>query len=148
MNSLALLVGILIAIVIIVRLQQKKEQPSPSFFPILLATFPAYYWVFAIYQNDYQALFHEMLIGLLFIGVAVLAYFLSSVKSLVFLAVGFIGHGIYDVLHHVIWPVSVAPIWWPEFCGIIDIMLGAYVLWLAKLTHKQAIIGQTNTVPK
>lgn len=144
MNSLALVVGILIAIFIIVRLHQKKERPSLYFFPILLATFPAYYWVFAIYQNDYQALFHEMLIGLLFIGVAGIAYFLSSVRSLVFLAVGFIAHGIYDVLHHVIWQVSVAPIWWPEFCGVIDIMLGAYSLWLAKLTHKQINAHQTN----
>lgn len=142
MHILALVVGVLIAIILIIRVHQHKKQASPYFFPALLATFPAYYWVFAIYQGDYQALLNEFLVGLVFILLALVAFYLSSVKGLFLLGIGFIAHGVYDASHHMIWHQSVAPMWWPEFCGVIDIMLGAYVLWLAKCTYKKTKIHQ------
>ncbi len=137
MNIFALITGIFIALFIISRLNKAIVQNDSGHYPALLATFPLYYWAFAIYAKDDAALLAEVFVGILFIAIAWLAYTLNRPKSLILLAVGFIGHGVYDVLHQAIYSHSVAPNWWPEFCGSIDVLLGVYVLWLAKINHFQ-----------
>ena len=131
MNIIALVVGILIACLIVHRFKLTGYENDNMAYPVLLATFPLYYWAFALYANDFGALLNEMLVGALFIGGAWLAYKSKRRVSLIILAVGFVAHGVYDVAHHVLYNPSVAPAWWPEFCGAIDILLGLYVLWLA-----------------
>ena len=135
MNLLALIIGILIACLIIYRFKTTGYENHNLAYPVLLATFPVYYWVFALYANDIDALLMEVVVGALFIGPAILAYKSSRRASLIILAIGFVGHGVYDVIHPAINVHSVAPVWWPEFCGSIDILLGVYVLWLAKMAQ-------------
>ncbi len=141
MNIFALGIGFFIAVMIIVRFKKTGYEHKPYYYPALLATFPAYYWFFAIYAKDFSALFNEVVVGMLFIAAAWLAYKFSKIKSLLLLALGFIGHGVYDVVHADIYSHSVAPNWWPEFCGSIDILLGVYMLWLVKLNSHQKVIA-------
>jgi hypothetical protein len=137
MNIFAFIAGIFIALIIISRFNKAGVQNDSGHYPVLLATFPLYYWAFAIYAKDDAALLIEVFVGVLFIAIAWLAYTLNRPKSLILLALGFIGHGVYDVFHLAIYSHSVAPNWWPEFCGSIDVLLGVYVLWLARINHFQ-----------
>ncbi|WP_199611480.1 hypothetical protein [Flocculibacter collagenilyticus] len=130
MNILALCIGLLIAVCIIFYFNTQKIEFSAKAYPALLFTFPLYYFVFAIYGNDQRALFLEMMIGLLFFFVAALSLRMSTKNKMLLLSAGFIAHGLYDVIHNALFFNAGTPIWWPEFCGIIDIILGVYLVGL------------------
>ncbi|MBC3767133.1 hypothetical protein [Neptunicella marina] len=140
MNTTALMVGVLVAWLIIYRFNKAGYEKRQWAYSLLLATFPVYYWVFAVYAKDGSALLNEILTGVFFIATAVVACKASRVSGLLLLALGFIGHGVYDVIHLSLYRDSVAPSWWPEFCGSIDVLLGVYMLYLL---HKYT--PKTNT---
>lgn len=126
------MIGIAIVSFIIVKFKNNGYEKGAIAYPTFLATFPAYYWFFALYEQNVAAFVYEVIAGSVFITLAALAYKSRNVLSLIFLTIGFIGHGAYDILHKNIYDVSVAPTWWPEFCGSIDIILGIYIIWLLK----------------
>jgi len=137
MNISALIIGILIACFIIFKFNKVGDERCNLAYPLLLSTFPVYYWFFAVYSSDYGALFNEIIVGMVFIILALIALKLSKIKGLLILAIGFIGHGFYDVVHVNIYSHSVSPLWWPEFCGSLDILLGVYMLHLSKIVVNQ-----------
>lgn len=127
-NYIALVFGIVCAIVIINVLPITRR----AAYPILLATFPVYYWAFALIALNYVALVYEILAGLVFFIIALCAIKLSHQRALYVLAIGFIGHACYDVIPPLFYTPAVAPSWWPEFCGSVDLILGVFVLMRAK----------------
>jgi hypothetical protein len=56
------------------------------------------------------------------------------------LALGYIAHGVYDVIHHQLFINSGAPLWWPEFCGTVDILIGVYLIAFAISLPNQSIV--------
>ncbi len=140
MNLTAFVVGIIIAVVVIIRFRKTKLERKVWVYPLLIATFPVYYWVFAIYGSDMSALYKEVLVGIVFIGLAFLAIKINRKTGLVLLSAACILHGVYDVGHDRIFINSGTPTWWPEFCGAIDILIGIYLLYLAinfRTAHKE-----------
>jgi cbb3-type cytochrome oxidase subunit 3 len=93
-------------------------------YPLLLASFPLYYFVFAIYAGSSTALISEIYVGSFFIAVALFAYKLNSV-------VGYLDHALYDVLHNHLFINEGTPDWSPEFCGAVDVLIGLYLIYLA-----------------
>lgn len=146
MNLYALLIGIITAILIIWHFKRRKLEKAQLPYPILLATFPLYYFVFAIYANDYLALFKEVGISLIFFGLAYLAIKSRRKASALIVALGCIAHAIYDIYHNIFFINSGTPAWWLEFCGSIDLILGIYLIYFAitapnkafKLDHQKA----------
>ncbi len=102
MNLYALTAGIVIALYVAMRFRKSSIERKDCVYPLLLATFPIYYWIFAIYSSDYVSLQKEVLIGILFIGLAFTAYKMNNRISLLLLATGYIGHAIYDVVHNLL----------------------------------------------
>ena len=131
MNLYALVAGIVIAIYVVVRFRKTKLKKRKWVYPLFLATFPIYYWAFAVYGSDYMALKNELLTGALFITLAYGAYKLSNFNAPLVLAIGYMGHAIYDVGHNTLFINSGVPLWWPEFCGSVDILIGIYLLIMA-----------------
>ncbi len=74
MNPIALSAGIIIALAILIRFKQRGLEKMRWVYPLLLATFPLYYFGFALYALDLEAFFYEVLIGLLFFAIAYFAY--------------------------------------------------------------------------
>ena len=79
----------------------------------------------------YSTLVIEIAAGLVFAVLAVLGF----KKSLWLAAAGIAGHGFFDFFVH---PSLVTnpgmPVWWPGFCGTIDIVIGGWLaiqLWKA-----------------
>ena len=131
----ALIIGIVVAIYVIARFKKNRLEKGKLAYPLLLATFPVYYWVFAIYGSDYDALLAEALIGVLFIGISLAAYQSQRKVSLILLGFGYIGHAIYDAVHDSLFINAGTPTWWPEFCGAVDILIGIYIVYLATTTQ-------------
>ena len=131
MNYYALIAGILVAVYVMVRFKKTKLEKRKWAYPALLATFPIYYWVFAIYVSNYKILINEIGIGLAFLLVAYIAYRLNGAIGLFLLAAGYILHAGYDVIHNSLFINQGTPVWWPEFCGSVDVLIGAYLLYLA-----------------
>ena len=130
MNYYALIAGIVIAVYVVVRFKKTKLEKRKWAYPAFLATFPIYYWIFAIYAANYGALINEIGIGLAFILIAYIAYRLNSVIRLILLATGYILHAGYDVIHDSLFINPGTPVWWPEFCGSVDLLIGLYLLYL------------------
>jgi hypothetical protein len=130
-NLYALAAGIAVAIIAVVTFRKMTPGKRKWGYPLLLSTFPIYYWVFAVYGSDYTALLREFVAGVLFIALSIWAYRLSSFKALLALGIGYTGHAIYDFGHNALFVNSGAPVWWPEFCGSVDLLFGIYLLVMA-----------------
>jgi uncharacterized membrane protein HdeD (DUF308 family) len=114
-------------------LQFKKSrlETSKYAYSLLLATFPIYYFAFALYGNDYAAIPFELAGGVIFFIIALLSLKFDDFNKSSLLAFGYLLHGIYDVIHNMLFINAGTPTWWPEFCGVIDIIIGLYLLTLA-----------------
>src|SRR4029077_10319789 len=100
MNIYALATGVVIAVVVVTLFKAWRLEEAKWAYPVLLATFPVNYWVFAIYASDSAALLKEVLVGLAFLTVAYAAYKFKSVVTLLLLAAGYVLHAAYDVYHN------------------------------------------------
>lgn len=137
MNLIALACGVLAALAVAWRFHPRLEGSAWGY-PALLATFPAYYWLFALAGGDPGALPREIAAGLGFLAVALLAARWRSTLTLGLLAVAYAGHAAYDVLHDHWVSNAGTPVWWPEFCGSVDLLLAAWVAWLALRSRRAA----------
>lgn len=137
MNYYAVVVGIVIAVYAVIQFRMANLEKSNWAYPALLATFPIYYWVFAIYASDYDALVFEVAIGIGFLFLAYVAYRLNNFIGLLLLAFGYIGHAVYDSVHGSLFENQGTPLWWPEFCGSVDVLIGVYLAYLAVSMHKR-----------
>ncbi|KFL37342.1 hypothetical protein N788_10100 [Arenimonas donghaensis DSM 18148 = HO3-R19] len=100
-------------------------------YPALLATFPVYYWAFALLGASLHALPAEILAGMAFIAIAHVAAWRKNRGTQVALAIGYLAHGVYDIFHDHWVSNAGVPSWWPEFCGSVDLLVGAYLMLLA-----------------
>lgn len=131
MNIYALAFGILIAVIVVLRFRSGRLEKTKWAYPMFLATFPVYYWVFAIYASDYPALFNELMASVAFFAIAYVAYKFRSFATLLLLASGYVAHAAYDFYHGAWFTNSGVPAWWPEFCGSVDVLVGVYIAYLA-----------------
>ena len=47
--------------------------------------------------------------------------------TLLLLAIGYVAHGVYDIVHEHLFINPGMPVWCPAFCGTIDILIAAYL---------------------
>jgi hypothetical protein len=140
MNIYALVTGAVIAVVVILLFKARGLEKAKWAYPVLLATFPVNYWVFAIYGSDSAALLKEFLVGLAFLAVAYIAYKFKSFVILLLLAFGYVMHAAYDFSHNFFFVNAGAPTWWPEFCASVDVLIGAYIAYLAFSFRKKSVV--------
>jgi hypothetical protein len=91
---------------------------------VFLAAIAFFYPVFAAQEGDLTAV---ALHSAIFIGFAILAKY-GFRRGMHLLAGGLIGHGVFDFGLHIIG--APGPIWWPAFCGALDIAAGVALIRL------------------
>lgn len=144
MNYIALIVGILTVTFIIFRFKKTRLERTKWAYPLLLASFPVYYFVFAVYAQDYKALAYEVIFGAFFILAAYLGYKANRKLSLLVVGVFYLLHAAYDLFHDYSFVNTGTPTWWPEFCGSIDLILGFYLIFLAlSLSGRSHILNKS-----
>ena len=111
-----------------------------AFYPTVLIVIASYYSLFAVMgEFRYSTLEIEIAVGLVFSVFAVFGF----KKSLWLAAVGIAGHGLFDFfVHHALVTNPGMPVWWPGFCGTIDIVIGGWLgILLLKRTKPNRVEG-------
>ena len=110
-----------------------------AFYPTVLIVIASYYSLFAVMgASRYSTLEIEIAVGLVFSAFAVLGFR----KSMWLAAAGIAGHGFFDFfVHHTLVTNPGMPVWWPGFCGTIDIVLGGWLAILLRKTPKPISSG-------
>ena len=101
--------------------------------------------MFSIYGNDIDALWKELLVGILFFFIAYIAYKSQRKLSALLVGIGCILHAIYDLWHDVLFINAGTPNWWIEFCGSIDLVLGLYLIYIG-ITLPNKLLKQAKEI--
>ena len=145
MNIYALITGLVIVTYIIIRFRKTKLDRTKCAYPLLLASFPVYYFAFALYANDYPALGKEVLIGIIFFVIAYIAYRSNRKIAAIIIGSGSFLHALYDAYHDLLFINTGTPAWWLEFCGSIDLILAIYLFYFAINISGTSPALKTNT---
>jgi len=108
---------------------KKSMENRPWVFPALLASFPFFYFAFALWANDKTALKNEFFAALVIFAIIGLYLRYRTTWSEYLLAGGFIFHAFYDSTHNLYFVNPGTPEWWPVFCGIIDLFIGGFLIF-------------------
>ena len=132
MFTVPVLIGVALAPVIVLLGRLSGLDRDRAMYPITLIVIAAYYVLFAT-MGGAQALAGELIAATVFTVVAIVGFR----TSLWWVAAGITGHGVFDwVVHPRLIENPGMPVFWPGFCGSIDVALGAL---LAILLFRRAI---------
>jgi len=122
--AIAGVIGAVCGFVLVFVMYQAGMLKERSGLTILLAAIAFFYPVFAAAEGDWHGF---ILHTVVFFAFCALAY-LGWSKGLYLIIGGLIAHGVFDFgLAFIGHP---GPIWWPVFCGTLDIMAGVILLRL------------------
>jgi hypothetical protein len=128
---LPVIAAIALTLFIIVATRWSGNEVKASGYPFILTTFPLVGVGFALYVNDSTAVIKEFIYGIPFFAIAILAaLFLKNRIVQVLLILGYAGHAAYDAVNHSLLINPGIPDYWPVFCGLIDILLAAYLTFV------------------
>ncbi len=126
MLTLPVVIGLVLALAIVALGRLSGLDRDRALYPVALIVIAAYYVLFATMGGP-QALRSELIAASVFVVVAVVGFR----TSLWWAAAGIAGHGIFDWVVH---PRLIAnpgmPVFWPAFCGSIDVALGVLLALL------------------
>jgi hypothetical protein len=125
---MSIIVGVLLAVAVAALGKFTRFDQDRSFYPTVLVTIASYYVLFAVLGASGHALVSELVIAVAFSTVAIL----SALHALVLVGTGIMAHGLFDLVHDVVIENSGVPIWWPNFCGSLDVLLGLWVMILTR----------------
>jgi hypothetical protein len=95
-----------------------------AFYPTMLIVIASYYVLFAVMAASGRILMTEIALAGGFLLLAAVGY----KKGLWLVAIGIVGHGVFDMVHHLIIEDPGVPHWWPGFCAAFDVIFGALLL--------------------
>jgi hypothetical protein len=123
MFTAPVIIGITLAPVIVALGRLSGLDRDRALYPVALIVIATYYVLFAT-MGGAQALPSELIAATAFIVVAIVGFR----TSLWWVAAGIAGHGVFDWVVH---PHLIAnpgmPVFWPAFCGSIDVALGVLI---------------------
>ena len=101
-------------------------------YSIGLLTLPSLYASFALRVGEQAVAVKEMICGLPYVVGGLLFAFVSVRQSAVVVGALWIVHGLYDLTHSRLITNAGVPGWYPIWCFAVDVVVGAYVLWLSR----------------
>lgn len=125
---MALLVGVLLAITVGLMATAVGLDRDRAFYPTVMIVIASLYALFAVMGASTQALVLELLVGSVFIAVAVWGFR----STLWVVVVALAAHGILDLAHGSVISNPGVPLWWPAFCSAYDLTAAGYLAWLLK----------------
>jgi hypothetical protein len=89
-----------------------------AFYPTVLIVIASYYVLFAVMAASGRTL--EIAVASGFLLLATIGY----KRSLWLVPIALVGHGVFDIVHHLLIENPGVPHWWPGFCLVFDVILG------------------------
>jgi hypothetical protein len=124
--ALPYVVGIVLGLLIALFTRSIGLDRDRGIYPIILIVIGSYYVLFAVMGGSVQALIIETVVMLAFTLVAVRGF----TRNLWWIAAGMAGHALFDFVGRGLIENPGVPVWWPAFCGSIDVALAAWLGWL------------------
>ena len=124
------LVGVAVGVLTIVLARGIRGQHW--LYSIGLLTLPSLYASFALRVGEPAVSVKEMIYGIPFIVAGLVFAFVSVRQSAVVIGAFWILHGLYDLTHGWFFTNAGVPGWYPVFCFSVDVVIGAYLLWLSR----------------
>jgi len=126
MFTTPVIVGIALAPAIVALGRLSGLDRDRAMYPVALIVIAAYYVLFAT-MGGAQALPSELIAATVFIVIAIVGFR----TNLWWAAAGITGHGLFDFVVHPQLIVNPGmPVFWPAFCGSIDVALGVLMALL------------------
>ena len=97
-----------------------------------LLTLPCLYAFFALQAGEQALGAKEMLYGIPFVVAGLVFTVMSVRQSAVVVGAFWILHGVYDLAHGRLFTNPGVPVWYPVWCCAVDVVIGAYLLWLSR----------------
>jgi hypothetical protein len=97
-----------------------------------LLTLPSLYANFALQAGEPAVGVREMIYGIPFIAAGLVFAFVSVRQSAVVVGAFWILHALWDLTHSQFFTNAGVPGWYPVWCFSVDIVVGAYLLWLSR----------------
>ena len=114
------LIGLLLSLAVVGLAVGVGFDRERAFYPTVMIVIAAYYALFAVMGASSRILVIEIVIGSGFVLLAILGY----KGNLWLVAAALVGHGIFDVVHPLVFEDPGVPHWWPGFCLVADVFLG------------------------
>ena len=97
-----------------------------------LLTLPSLYASFALQAGEQAVGAKEMVYGVPFVVAGLFFAFVSVRRSAVVVGLFWLLHGLYDLVHSHLFTNTGVPDWYPIWCFAVDVVIGAYLLWLSR----------------
>lgn len=108
-----------------------RQGRSLAFYSTVLIVIALAYVLFAVMDGAPHTIMVESTIASAFIAIAVVGTRWSNLCTAgLLLALTLAAHGVCDLVHSAVVSNPVVPSWWPLFCGVVDLLLGGWVLRL------------------
>lgn len=104
-----------------------------AFYPTTLIVVGSYYVLFAAMAASSRTLLLEIAVAGGFLLLAAIGF----KKSPWLTAIALVGHGVFDLFHHLLIANPGVPHWWPGFCMAFDVIFGSFMA-LGLLTRRIA----------
>lgn len=121
------LIGTALAVIIAIFARVTKFDTERSFYSTILIVIASYYVLFSFMSLEAIAI--EIVIASAFSVVAII----GALKRPLLLGLGIFMHGVFDLAHGSFITNSGVPVWWPAFCAGVDLVLGAWVIYLTQV---------------
>ena len=124
------LVGVAVGVFTIVLAKTIRGQHW--MYSIGLLVLPGLYVLFALKAGVLAVGGKELVYGSPFVVAGLVFAFASVRNSAVVVGAFWILHGMYDLSHAQFFTNVGVPVWYPVFCFSVDVVVGAYLLWLSR----------------
>lgn len=101
-------------------------------YSIGLIVLPSLYALFALRVGEPAVGVEEMVYGIPFVAAGLVFAFVSVRRSAVLVGAFWMLHGLYDLAHGRLLTNPGVPGWYPLWCCAVDVVIGAYLLWLSR----------------
>ena len=102
------------------------------FYSVGLITLPSLYAAFALRAGEWAVGAREMVYGVPYVVAGLVCTFVGLRRSAVVVAVLWLLHGLYDLVHGQLITNAGVPGWYPIWCCVVDIVTGSYLVWLSR----------------
>jgi hypothetical protein len=120
------LIGMLLSLAVVALAATMGMDRDRAFYPTVLIVVASYYVLFAAMGGSGRTIVLEIVVASGFLLFAIVGYKIS----LWLVAIGLVGHGVFDIFHHLVIENPGMPHWWPGFCMACDVVLGGFFMVL------------------
>ncbi|OUS25003.1 hypothetical protein A9Q99_22415 [Gammaproteobacteria bacterium 45_16_T64] len=131
------IIGVLLALFTIT-ISRRQHWEHWSYTACLLSL-PLIYMFFGLFAAESNVILTEFVFGIPYFVAGILCINYGFKFSGYIVATLWISHGIYDLLHPMLFVNSGVPAWYPILCAAVDIIVGIYLFSTIILSQKSNI---------